>query len=154
MPQQRRRRPSVLPAAEVQYLLLADTVEALNGKLYMMGGGWDTMFVRDLSLPVPLSFACGVEVPWNVTDDDHTLIVVIRDPDGAEVAPPLSVTFRTGRPPTLERAASMHVPFAVKGEFKFPAHGQYVINASVDGAEGRTFRFFVKPPQPQPQIAR
>jgi Family of unknown function (DUF6941) len=156
MPQPRRRRPGLLPAAQVEYLVLADAVEALNGKLYMMGGGWDTMFVRDLTPPVALSFACGVEVPWNVTDDDHTLTVAIRDPDGAEVAPPLSITFRTGRPPTLERAASMHVPFAVKGEFRFPAFGPYTITGAVDGAPGRTFPFFIKPgqPQPQPQPAR
>lgn len=145
-PPRRRRQPGMLPTAQPEYLILADTVEALNGKLYMMGGGWDTMQVRDLSRPIPLSFACGVEIPWNVTDDDHTLAIGIRNADGTEIAPPLSVTFRTGRPPTLERGASMHLPFAVKGEFPFPAFGAYTITATVDGAApGRVFQFFMRP---------
>lgn len=147
-PTPRRRRTRFLPGANAEYLVLADAVEALNGKLYMMGGGWDTMFVRDLSLSVGVSFACGVAIPWNVTDDDHTLTVDIRDADGTPIAPPLSLSFRTGRPPTLERGAAMHVPFAVKGEFRFPAYGAYTINAAVDGAEpARQFQFFVKPAQ-------
>lgn len=147
MAQSRRRGAGVLPGARVEYLVLADAVEALNGKLYMMGGGWDTMFIRDISVPAALSFACGVEVPWNVTDDDHTLVVSVTDADGVEIAPPLSITFRTGRPPTLERAASMHLPFAVKGEFRFPGYGPFSLKAGVDGDDGRVFRFFVKPAQ-------
>ena len=154
MPQTtRRRRPGLLPQPQVEYLILADAVEALNGKLYMMGGGWDSVFVRDPSRPVPLSFACGVEVPWNSTDDDHTLSIVIRNPDGGEVAPPLTVTFRTGRPSTLEHGASIHIPFAVKGEFLLPNMGQYTINASIDqGSPERRFAFFVKSAQPADNV--
>lgn len=148
MPQQRRRKAGILPTAHAEYLVLADAVEALNGKLYMMGGGWDTMYIRDLGSPVALSFACGVAIPWNVTDDDHTLTVDIRDPDGAQIAPPFALTFRTGRPPTLERGAAMHLPFAVKGEFTFPSYGSYTIHAAVDSGDGgRQFQFFVRPPQ-------
>ena len=127
MPQSPRRRKSgLLPTAVAEYLILADAVEALNGKLYMMGGGWDTMYVRDPALPVALSFACGVQIPWNVTDDDHTLSVTIRNPDGADVAPPFSRTDRVRRADSrrllttcaetsLRSLTSAHVPFLLVG---------------------------------------
>src|SRR5262249_54509042 len=48
----------------VEFFILADYAEAVNGKLYMMGGGWDQSFVKDFSQPVSFSFAIGIQVPW------------------------------------------------------------------------------------------
>jgi hypothetical protein len=130
--------------------MLADSVESINGKLYMMGGGWDTMKVASIDIPHKLSFACGISVPWNATDEDHTLAVTIEDTDGQQVAPPLSVTFKTGRSPNLERGAATRIPFAVKAEIKFPAFGAYVLTGRVDDREDGTRRmpFFMRPIDP------
>ena len=152
-----RRQLEALPGAEVEYLILADAVEAMNGKLYMMGGGWSTIFVREPARPVQVSFACGVVVPWNVADDDHTLEIRVLTQDGVEIGPLLTVGFRTGRPANLERGAASHVPFAVKAEYTFPEYGAYSLRASVNPTAGnadarqRHFQFFVRPAQP-PQV--
>jgi hypothetical protein len=156
-PPRGRRQLGPLPGADVEYLILADAVEAMNGKLYMMGGGWSTIFVRELTRPVQVSFACGVVVPWNVADDDHTLEIRVQTQDGIEIAPPFTVGFRTGRPANLERGAASHLPFAVKAEYTFPDFGAYSLRASVDPTGGnadvrqRHFQFFVRPAQP-PQV--
>jgi hypothetical protein len=146
-PATRRRAKLPLPHAEVEYLILADRVEALNGKLYMMGGGWDTVWGVNIDQPLDISIACGVLVPYNETDDNHALTLAIHDLDGTAVAPPLAASFKTGRPPTLERGASTHVPFAIRAQLKFPAHGEYRIVATVDSrADGaRQLAFWVQP---------
>lgn len=146
----RTRLPLARP--EVEYLILADTVESLNGKLYMMGGGWDSMKVSSIDIPHALSFACGITVPWNATDEDHTLTLTVDDADGQPVSPPLSVTFKTGRSPALERGAATRIPFAVKAEIKFPAFGGYVLRGRVDELDdgARRMPFFVRPIDPSP----
>jgi hypothetical protein len=147
MPETSRRRTK-LPQehAHVEYLILADRVEALNGKLYMMGGGWETLFTTTIEQPVSMSIACGVLVPWNETDDDHVLGLSILDLDGNAVAPPLSLRFKTGRPPTLEKGAATHVPFAVQAQFKFAAFGEYRVIATVDDQSDGAHRlpFWIK----------
>lgn len=144
--QTRSARRVPLPRAGVEYLILADAVEALNGKLYLMGGGWDTIVSADISRPLALAMACGVLVPWNETDDDHSVSLRLDDVDGHSIAPPLTIQFKTGRPPTLQRGAVTHVPFAIKAEIQFPAAGEYVVIARVDDRpEGeRRLAFFVR----------
>lgn len=129
-----RRPRSRIPVERttVEYLILADSAEALNGKLYLMGGGWDSVTVTDIGRPVPMAIACGVNVPWSETDDAHELSLAITDQDGREVAPRLQASFKTGRSPNLERGHPVHVPFAIKAELQFPDAGTYVISATVD----------------------
>jgi hypothetical protein len=135
-----------LPRAGIEYLILADAVEALNGKLYLMGGGWSTIASTDISRPLALAMACGVLVPWTETDDDHSVSLRIDDADGHDIVPPLTIQFKTGRPATLQRGATTHIPFAIKAEIQFPAAGEYVVIARVDDRpEGeQRLTFFVK----------
>lgn len=146
-PARPRRNRLTLPRSSVEYLILADAVEALGGKLYMMGGGWDQIFVQTLEAPVSLQIACGVNVPYNDTDDEHTLTMNVADPDRNPVGPALNLTFRTGRSPNLARGAATHIPFAIKAGFMFPQHGEYVVVATVDARdqEGKRLSFYVKP---------
>jgi len=147
-----RRPRSRLPVEKttVEYLILADSAEALNGKLYLMGGGWDSMSVTDISRPVPMAIACGVNVPWVDTDDMHVLSLAIADQDGKEVAPRLQASFKTGRSPDLERGQPTHVPFAIKAELVFPGAGTYVISATVDDnlEARRKLAFHIRTPEP------
>ncbi len=144
----RPRKASRLPVehASIEYLFLADHAESLNGKLYVMGGGWDQLTTPDLSGPLKLSIACGVQVPWNETDDDHTLSLVVEDPDGNPVAPALQVGIKTGRSPSMVRASSAHVAFAIQAALQFPNAGTYVVVTTVDDrpGSGRRLPFHIR----------
>lgn len=128
-----RSRRLPVQRSEVEYLILADTVEVLNGKLYMMGGGWDALTTPSVETPVPISFACGVSVAWGERDDEHTLQLSIEDLDGIAVEEPLVASFKTGSSPSAERGSAGHVPFGIKGAFTFPNFGTYTIVAVLDG---------------------
>jgi hypothetical protein len=138
---------SPIPRTEPEYLILADAAEALNGKLYLMGGGWDSIFVRDISQRVAMGIACGVLIPYGETDEEHTLVLSIEDQDGGQVASPLTVKFKTGRPPTLERGAPMHLPFAIKAEYQLSGYGTFVVRATIDNRTdaSRTTSFSARP---------
>lgn len=97
-----------------------------------MGGGWDSIFVRDITQQVTVGIACGVLIPYGETDDEHSLTLALEDQDGAHITGPLTVKFKTGRPPTLDRGAFMHLPFAIKAEYPLPAYGTYIVRATVD----------------------
>lgn len=52
----------------IDSLLVADHAEAVNGKLYVMGGGFDTLWAPQFPNLVRFSFAAILKVPWNDTN--------------------------------------------------------------------------------------
>ena len=59
-------------------LMLADSAQAVGGKLYILGGGWS------LTGPEPASFALAgkIEVPWDQAGFSHTFRLALFDSDG------------------------------------------------------------------------
>ena len=109
--------------ARIEYLITADSVAVVDGKLQMTGGGWDSLAVQDISRPVRLAFACGVEIPWAETEKEHTLALSIQTADGKALTSPYTQTFQTGRPPDLVPGTAARVPFAIQWDVTFPAYG-------------------------------
>ena len=140
---------------EVDFLILADRVETVNGKLYAMGAAWDQIGVVDFAQPVSLSIAIGVMVPWGATNREHQVRLTIRDADGQPLEFRIDATFVTGRPPHLN-GETQRVLFSIPAtSVVLPAPGGYELVAEVDGAELKVTRFRAMasaPPQgPPPQ---
>jgi hypothetical protein len=62
---------------------LADSAEAVNGKLYVLGAGWDQLVVSSLPA-VQQRVAVGVllQVGWNDTDAEHDATLRLETEDG------------------------------------------------------------------------
>ena len=129
----------------VDFVMVADRAEVVGGKLYVMGGGWDAIGTADLSRPVGISFAVGVVVPWNATNQEHTIEISLRDDTGTPIdAVQRAAKFNVCRPPLLGVGDSQRVIIAVPGEAViFPRAGSYTIGATVDGGNGRETVFRV-----------
>ena len=125
----------------VDFLILADRAESINGKLYLMGGVWDQIGVIDFSKPVVFSIALGILIPWNATNLDHKLRVQLLDEDGNQL---FSVDggFKVGRPPQLPQGASQHNVLAITVSAVLPKPGTYSVEATINEAERRTTTFF------------
>src|SRR5450756_2909121 len=69
-------------------ILLCDYAEAINGKLYVMGGGWT------ICPPGPrhMAIAVRVMVAWSEANTKHTLTLFLQDEHGK--------TLELGDPPT------------------------------------------------------
>ncbi len=125
---------------EVEFLILADRAEVLNGKLYMMGGGWEQIGVTDFSAPVPVSLTVSIQVPWHATNRQHTWGLSVQTQDGADLTE-LEGNFALGRPPLLEEGASQRAMFAMMLPVTLPSAGTFVIVARINGEESRRIRF-------------
>ncbi len=127
----------------VDFLILADRAEAVNGKLYMMGGGWDRLYMADFSQPHPISVGIGILVPWHATNADHKLAMRVETQDGAELAT-LSLDFKAGRPPTLGQAELQRIVLAFQLALKLPGPGAYVIKAFVNDEQSKEAVFYAQ----------
>lgn len=117
-------------------LLLCDYAEAVNGKLYMMGAGWNVLFAVDQ--PVNVSVATLIEVAWDQTNVRHTLAVRLLTLDGEPVdvdghAVEATGEFEVGRPAGVKPGSSFNAPFVWNFAGVRLASGQYEWQLAIDG---------------------
>jgi hypothetical protein len=134
----------------LEYLVLAEAVENVDGTPRITGASWDTLLVADIGQPATLPFACGVLVPWAEADEEHTLTLTVAGPDGRPIAPPYGETFRVGRARLAGPDDPAHQPFTIRWEVIFPGYGQYLLTATVNARldDSRRVAFSVGPPTP------
>jgi hypothetical protein len=99
-------------------MLLADSCQVADRKLYVLGGGITMIGPRPQSLGV----AIRIEVPWDRANISHEWRLELLDEDGRPVAvqdKPLVVTgrFEAGRPAGTRPGTPLSVPLAIN----FPA---------------------------------
>lgn len=129
----------------VEFLLLADRAESPNGKLYVMGGGWDRLMPSSPGEPVPVSFAVSILVPWHATNRDYTLTISIVDADQQPHDFKAEAVLRTGRPPDVIQGQSQRVIIAIPmAMMPFSKGGRYVAQAAINGQEMATVPFTVQ----------
>lgn len=119
-------------------MMLADFAEAVNGKLYIMGGGWSMTGPA----PTPSALAIKVEVPWNETNRKHRLKVELMDSDHRPVLVPMqegqaplviSGDFEVGRPAGMLPGTPIDVPFAFNiGPIPLPPGKRFVWKLTID----------------------
>ena len=116
-------------------LLLADHAEAVNGKLYVMGGGWS------ITRPEagPMAIALKVEVPWDSANRSHKMRLFLMDADGEPVLgsdeKPIEINgeFEVGRPPGLKSGTPLDFVLAVNlGRPELPAGSRFEWRLEID----------------------
>ncbi|HMM41177.1 MAG TPA: hypothetical protein PKA95_04695 [Thermomicrobiales bacterium] len=134
---------------QLDWVMLSDAAQIVNGKLYVLGGGWDTLVV---SGPFPVSRPCGLAIAFRMPSTGamqrKTARIQVVDQEGASTIATADVQFQAGRPPGVDDELPQRVQLAAGLNLSFPKTGVYVVMVSVDGDEiGRT-RFRVVHPQP------
>ena len=136
---------------EVDYLLVADRAEVVNGKLYLMGGSWDRIQPQQFPHRMMLGIALGVRIPFAYTDDQHTVAIELQHNDTRIIG--FEAKLATGRPPGMA-GMDMLVPMAFNIPIAIPGEGQVTLKAVIDGASGRRHEIKViqRPQQQQSPI--
>ncbi len=130
---------------EVEWLILADSAEVLGNKLYLLGGGWDRININTpLPAEHPAAIAVSVKVPWNETNQRHTLQLEILTDDGSSLGK-IDGQFEVGRPPGITPGQEQRIQLALKLAVKITGFGGYFIVARIDGQESRRISFNVVP---------
>lgn len=117
-------------------MLLADAAQEVNGKLYVLGGGWS---VTGPQLP-PMALALKLDVPWGDANTPHEFQLVLVDADGHPVSlgePPSDVRaggrFEVGRPAGVPEGSDIDFAFAVNiGPLPLTG-GRYAWQLWIDG---------------------
>lgn len=119
-------------------MLLADSAQAVNGKLYILGGGWSITGPD----PAPMAIAIKIEVPWDQANKRHALKLALVNEDGQPVLVPtptgdrpveLNGEFEVGRPAGLKEGTPLDVALAINiGPLPLQSGGRYVWRCSID----------------------
>jgi len=136
----------------IGFLLLTDHSEAVNGKLYMTGGGWNVLRFPELPQEWTFGIALGIDVAWDETNRSHDLLLKIEDPDGVQLGESLEGNFETGRPPGMPPGQEQRLVMSIGTTATFSTSGPHAAVVQIDGEElGRT-RFYLNqgPPPAQP----
>lgn len=123
---------------EIDYALLAEHAEVTGGKLYLMGGGWDTMNVPEVPATVRLTVALGVRVEWEETNLPISVVVVVQDEGEADLVR-LDGQMQVGRPPQLPPGSTQLSQMTATLQVPLPRFGAYRVSV-IAGGEGAARR--------------
>ncbi|HUZ43489.1 MAG TPA: hypothetical protein VMU63_03730 [Acidimicrobiales bacterium] len=120
-------------------MILCDSAQVADGKLYILGGGW-SLTGPD---PAPSAIAMKLEIDWNEADSPHHWELYLEDADGHPVlvpgpegVTPIEVRgdFQVGRPPGLAPGSPIDLPLAVSvGPLPLEAGTRYAWRLVMDG---------------------
>lgn len=138
--------PGIRPS--VDFALLADAVQASQGKLFVLGGGWDTLFVRSFpARHASLGIGMRVRVPWSWADQVVVISVDLQDEDGARVLPsdPLTHGIRVARPEGFPEGTDVGLVRAFTfNNLVIPHEGAYSFVISLNQVVADRLRFNVR----------
>lgn len=118
----------------IQHALIADYAEIVNGKLYLMGGGWDTISLREVPGAIRMAIAVGIQVDWEETNQVIPVVVHVEDDDAGELAR-IEGKVQVGRPASLPPGSRQISQMAVNLGFTVPSFGGYRVRV-IAGAGG------------------
>jgi hypothetical protein len=123
---------------DLDFALVADYAEVIAGKLYLMGGGWDTLHVPNVPAAIRFAVALGVRFEWDETNRQVPIRVTVEDDDGAAYAR-AEGSVSVGRPPDLPPGSPQVAKLALVLGLSLPRYGGYrVLVTAGEGEAERT----------------
>lgn len=123
--------------------MLADSAQVQGGKLYVLGGGFDTISTKQV--PVVhrnLALALVAEVGPEERHRDLEMAITLMDEDGQPVGVEAKGKLRVGAPPNLPPGASSVVPMVSPFfNLKFDEAKGYAFIVEFEGNEIARVRF-------------
>ena len=134
----KKRRPQSktgnLPSqkVEVEFVLLGDFAQASNGKLTVVGAGWNIWNTAKYPNFLPFGLGIGFLVPWGETNRKHKFTFKIAASEGdtlAEGGGEFEIGRKTGIPPGMVQ----RVVIGLSGQLEVKSSGTYEIVVSCAG---------------------
>ena len=132
---QPRRSPRTIGRVEIDFLVLADFAQAVQGKLHMIGAGWNVCTLRQFPAVVQFGLGIGILVPWSLTNRRFDFGFEIRASEGNVRIANGNGQFEVGRPPGLPPGMTQRVVIGLSGQMQLPQPGTYEVSLTTEGAE-------------------
>lgn len=137
--------PWELPERQMKVtMMLCDYAQVADGKMNIIGGGWTVTGPQ----PVPFGLALVLDVPWALTNVQHTFRLELIDLDGSPVSPigedePIAIEgqFEVGRP--VGTRSGTYLPFMAalnSGPLPLPPGGDYEWRLAINGQTHESWR--------------
>jgi hypothetical protein len=126
-------QPAEVDEVEVKVMMAADGAQAVGGKLYILGGGFDRLNMPTVPFAHRFDVAMLIDVPWNATNQPYEVVVELVTADMEFAGYRAEARMETGRPPGTRQGTSITVPVAIPVLAEFRQPGRYVLRASVNG---------------------
>lgn len=140
----------------VDVAILADAIQAVGGKLFVLGGGWDTLWVQQFPARHPsLAIGLRLRVPVSWASDRIRLAVELQDADGQPLLPQ-PLRHEVGMVPGVQHPAGA-TDFGLIRSFTFnnlvfKAEGAYSFVITVNDEPVSRLRFIVRTGVAQPTV--
>jgi hypothetical protein len=107
--------------------MLADAAVVQGGKLYIHGGGWDSIRVEALPAMQPtMAIAWIFRIEYSEALEEISVVVELLDEDDTAIGPRLEATLTAGHPPGSRAGAPIFVPLQwTLTQVELPAAGGY-----------------------------
>jgi hypothetical protein len=136
----RRRLPA--ERVTIDFVLLADYAQAINGKLTVVGAGWNILNATQYPFPVAFGLGIGFLVPWSETNRKHSFKFLVRKSEGAQLVDG-GGDFEIGREPGIPNGMTQRVVMGISGQLQVTEPGTYEIQV-LTGEEERHVTFEAK----------
>jgi hypothetical protein len=116
-------------------MLLCDGADAVEGKLYILGGGWSHTLAN---VPVNMALAIMIAVPWNQANEKHDVHAALVSEDGETVEIEgnqviASGELEVGRPAGLRAGTQLNTPLVLGFNGLVLKSGGYVWELRIGG---------------------
>jgi hypothetical protein len=123
-------------------LIVADHAAVAEGKLFINGGGWNSVNLLRFPSPIGFSIALVISVPWTQAEQNHTLAVEVQGPRGqpmvigadqtGQPVTEIKGNFSVGRPPHVVPGEDIVIPVALAVATNIEEAGPYRLVVLVD----------------------
>jgi hypothetical protein len=130
-------------------MLLCDSAQSVGDKLYVLGGGWSILTLREPA--ASMSLAVKLSIPWSRANERHHIEAVLITDDGEGVEQKgqgvrAEGDVEVGRPPGLRPGTPLDATFALNFQGLALDAGGYVWELRVNGAIAARVPFQVNVP--------
>ena len=123
---------------KIEYALMADAAQAVGGKIFVLGCGWNLFRSPNFPAPVQLAVAIGLGFTFDEVGSKYPLSVVIADEAGVPIIPEMKGQVETGQPALdVPKTATVKIPVAININLSLPHPGTYgiVVTAGTSTAQ-------------------
>lgn len=121
----------------VDCFLIADSAQVADGKLFILGGGWERLTVQNLPVNRNIDIATRIVVSWTETNRPLSFELQLVTEDGeALLSPPATPSVTVGRPVHLRDGSDQAVPLVLKvNGVSLKQAGRYAFILTFEGEE-------------------
>jgi hypothetical protein len=120
---------------KIDFVLIADAVEAVNGKLYVMGGCWHTHSARSYPANVRVGVAISLELQPSDMERPHDVSIRIIDEKSQSILAEVQGKLEISSP------HKSNALVAINNSVRLEASGKYSVHVKADDISARPVTF-------------